>query len=111
MTQGDLADAVGMTRVAISNIERGYSTPKVDSAAKIFKALDIDVADDTQVELATKAERQRCVNVCFELASNNLKCAEQSKNETMALTYSLLASECSLLGYTIASGVDYEDVQ
>jgi len=103
LTQGELADLVGMSRVSISNIERGHSEPKTDTTEKLFEVLDIGISDTALARSIAKKERQRCVDVCFKQAEANIKTAEQSRSEIMAMTYTALASECSLLGFIIAS--------
>ena len=40
-TQAELADACRLSRVQISNIERGKSEPKLDAVYKICKALNM----------------------------------------------------------------------
>jgi transcriptional regulator with XRE-family HTH domain len=42
LSQGELADRVGVTQEAISNIERVKSSPSVDLFAKIIGVLDLD---------------------------------------------------------------------
>ena len=42
-TQEELADACGLSRVQISNIERGKSEPKIDAVYRICKALNIGI--------------------------------------------------------------------
>lgn len=42
LSQAELADRVGASLEAISNIERGKSSPSVDLFARIVKVLDLD---------------------------------------------------------------------
>lgn len=44
-TQESLADAVGLHRTYIGNIERGEESVSVDNAAKIAKALKVSLAE------------------------------------------------------------------
>jgi len=39
-TQGDTADAIGVTKQLISNIERGYTQPKIDVLVKLTDHFD-----------------------------------------------------------------------
>ena len=43
MTQGDLADAAGISRVGYRNIEGGTSAPKVDTLMRIAEALQVNL--------------------------------------------------------------------
>lgn len=45
MTQDDLADALGLTRSAVSLWERGQREPSLDYLVPICRALRIDLAD------------------------------------------------------------------
>lgn len=45
MKQSDLAEKVGISRVAIGNYERGDRIPKVEIAQKIANALDVSILD------------------------------------------------------------------
>ena len=44
-TQESLADAVGLHRTYIGNIERGEESVSVDNAAKIAKALKVSLSE------------------------------------------------------------------
>ena len=103
LTQGELAELVGMTRVSISNMERGYSEPLAENVTKIFDALGISMANTAVAIDAARTERGRCMDACFKQADVNLKSAERSSNEHMCMLYMTLASECSLLGFIISS--------
>src|SRR4051812_2325667 len=43
MSQGDLADASGLSRVFVSNVERGEQEPGAQSAARLAEALGVSV--------------------------------------------------------------------
>ncbi len=45
MTQSELADAVGVTRSMIAQIERNSKTPSIILSAHIAKALDAEISD------------------------------------------------------------------
>ena len=45
ITQSDLADAVGITRCSISNIESGRHSPKIKQLGAYAKALGVSPAD------------------------------------------------------------------
>lgn len=45
LTQAELASCIGTAVMAVSNIERGVSTPKATTLLAIAKSLGIDVGD------------------------------------------------------------------
>lgn len=54
LSQEELGLAAGLNRNTVGNIERGYSSPTIDTLEKIAKALDIaflDLVDVSKVDL------------------------------------------------------------
>jgi len=45
MTQADLADKAGLSRVAVSHLENDLRQPRLSNARKLANALRVDVTD------------------------------------------------------------------
>ena len=59
LTQEQLADAVGKTVDTISNIERGVSSTRIDTAARLADALGVQLVDFFDFSLATASDRHK----------------------------------------------------
>lgn len=64
MTQGELASKAGVTQPMLSSVERGGSSPTLETLEKILEALGMDLADlDRYLMLANEANRPRADKV------------------------------------------------
>jgi transcriptional regulator with XRE-family HTH domain len=76
MTQGDLEVATGFDKRAISRYEKEESTPSVEAAAKLAKAVSVSL--DELTGLAAESPDKELENLC-------LKCMELPDEDREAL--------------------------
>jgi transcriptional regulator with XRE-family HTH domain len=59
LTQADLAEKIYRTEDTISNIERGISSTRIETAARIAEALNIPLTDLFDLPLSTSKNREK----------------------------------------------------
>ena len=68
MTQGQLAEGVNVSEQAISNIERAYRSPSLETLEKIAGALEVEVRDLFPGGAASDAQDEATRRIIAQLA-------------------------------------------
>lgn len=72
MTQEELAEATGLTRTTVSNIERGYGNCKIDSILAIGTVLEADltfaVPDNKKTEKEKKIDEMAYLMMSLDIS-------------------------------------------
>ena len=59
LTQEDLAEQIGRSVDTVSNVERGASSTRIETAFRMAEVLGVEITDLFEINLADGADRQR----------------------------------------------------